>query len=75
MANEYELSQKQKMLGMALFARHVSREKAAAILMVLEDDSQVDDLSWYMGQNPEASEDELLSVAYQLVKEAHENNG
>lgn len=75
MDKQYELSQKQKMLGMALFARQVSREKTAAILMVLENDSQIDDLSWYIGQNPEADEDELLSVAYQLVKEAHENNG
>ncbi len=60
---------------MALYARQVSRENTAAILYVLENDGQVDDLSWYMGQHPEAGGDELLAVAYQLVKEAHENNG
>ena len=61
------------MLGMALFARNVGKQTIAAIMMVLEDDGQVDDMTWYMGQNPQAAEEELLAVAYQIVKEAHDN--
>ncbi len=60
------------MLGFALKARGVSRNNCFTILMALEDDDQVDDLTWYMGEHPEASEEELVAVAYQLVKDAHE---
>ncbi len=70
--NKYELSQKQKALGFALYAKRVSREGMATIMMVLEDDEQVDDMTWYIGQNPSATEEELIAVAYQIVKEAHE---
>ncbi len=69
---QYQLSQKQKMLAAALYARHVSKENAVAILMVLENDDQVDDLTWFMGQNPEATQQQLVAVAYQIVKDAHE---
>lgn len=69
---EYQLSPKQKMLGMALFARQVSKQGIMTILMVLENEEQVDDMSWYVGANPDAKEQELIAVAYQLVKEAHE---
>lgn len=68
---KYELSQKQKMLGVALYARKASRQTTAAIMMVLENDEQIDDMTWYMGENPQAGEEELLAVAYQIVKEAH----
>lgn len=70
--NSSQLSQKQTMLAFALKAKGVGRHNCFTILMVLENDDQVDDLIWYMGQNPAASEEELVAVAYQLVKDAHE---
>lgn len=69
----YELSQKQKALGFALFAKKISKQGMASIMMVLENDAQIDDMTWYIGQNPNATEEELIAVAYQIVKEAHEN--
>ena len=69
----YELSQKQKALGFALFAKKISKQGMASIMMVLENDEQIDDMTWYIGQNPNATEEELIAVAYQIVKEAHEN--
>lgn len=69
---KYELSQKQKALGFALYAKRVSKQGMASIMMVLEDDGQIDDMTWYIGQNPQATEEELIAVAYQIVKEAHE---
>lgn len=71
---KYQLSQKQKMLGAALFARNVSREAMISIMMVLENDDQVDDMTWFMGQNPEADENQLVAVAYQIVKDANGGN-
>lgn len=65
-----ELTQKQKMLAVALFTRRVRRENTAAILMVLKTDDEIDDLTWYMGQHPQAMDEELVAVAYQLAKEA-----
>lgn len=69
---KYTISQKQKMLGAALYARRVSRENAVAILMALEDDDQVDDMTWYMGQNPQDTQEQLVAVAYQIAKDARE---
>lgn len=69
--NEYELSQKQKALGFALYAKQVSKQTMATVMMVLEDDEQIDDMTWYIGQNPDATEEQLIAVAYQIVKEAH----
>ena len=46
-----ELTQKQKMLAVALFTRRIRRENTAAILMVLKTDDEIDDLTWYMGQH------------------------
>ncbi|MGN0808092.1 MAG: hypothetical protein ACI4MN_06585 [Candidatus Coproplasma sp.] len=71
---KYQLSQKQKMLGAALFARQVSRDAMLSIIMVLEDDEQIDDMTWFMGQNPNADENQLVAVAYQIVKDAHGGN-
>ena len=68
----YQLSLKQKMLGAALFARHVSKDAMLSIIMVLENDEQVDDMTWFMGQNPDADENQLVAVAYQIVKDARE---
>ncbi len=65
-----ELTQKQKMLAVALFTRRIRRENTAAILMVLKTDDEIDDLTWYMGQHPQAMDEELVAVAYQLAKEA-----
>ena len=75
--NASKITQKQTMLAFALKARGVNRDNCYTILMALDDDEQVDDLVWYMGENPNASEEELVAVAYQLVKEAQEgkNNG
>lgn len=71
--NGYQLSERQKMLGIALFARKVSRAVMTQIMMVLETDDQIDDMTWYMSENPKADEKELVAVAYQIVKEAHDN--
>ena len=65
-----ELTQKQKMLAVALFTRRIRRENTAAILMVLKTDDEIDDLTWYMGQHPQAMDEELVAVAYQRAKEA-----
>lgn len=65
-----ELTQKQKMLAVALFTRKIRKENTAAILMVLNTDDEIDDLTWYMGQHPQAMDEELVAVAYQLAKEA-----
>lgn len=65
-----ELTQKQKMLAVALFTRKIRKENTAAILMVLHTDDEIDDLAWYMGQHPQAMDEELVTVAYQLAKEA-----
>lgn len=65
-----ELTQKQKMLVVALFTRKIRKENTAAILMVLNTDDEIDDLTWYMGQHPQAMDEELVAVAYQLAKEA-----
>ncbi len=70
-----ELTQKQKMLAVALFTRKIRKENTAAILMVLGSDDEIDDLVWYMGQHPQAMDEELVAVAYQLAKEAREKNG
>lgn len=59
------------MLAMALYTRHCSKQATVTIMMVLENDDQIDDLTWYMGEHPQAGEEELISVAYQLVKEAN----
>ena len=72
MSDNYEISQKQKALGFALYAKNVSKQTMATVMMVLENDEQVDDMTWYIGQNPNATEEELIAVAYQIVKEAHE---
>lgn len=69
---EYQLSEKQRILGMSLYARRAKKESIATIMMVLEDDEQIDDMTWFIGQNPQASEEQLIAVAYQIVKEAHE---
>ncbi|MGN0824429.1 MAG: hypothetical protein ACI4MB_05105 [Candidatus Coproplasma sp.] len=71
---KYQLSQKQKMLGAALFARRVSRDAMVSIMMVLENDEQIDDMTWYMGQNPNVDENQLVAVAYQIVKDANQGN-
>ena len=65
-----ELTQKQKMLAVALFTRKIRKENTAAILMVLNSDDEIDDLTWYMGQHPQAMDEELVAVASQLAKEA-----
>lgn len=66
-----ELTQKQKMLGAALYARRCAKQTTLTIMMVLENDDMIDDLTWYMSEHPKASDDELIAVAYQLVKDAH----
>lgn len=72
MSGEYKISQKQKVLAAALYARGVKRENTVAVLMALEDDEQVDDMIWYMGQHVSAKDEELVSVAYQIAKDAKE---
>ncbi len=66
-----ELTQKQKMLGAALYARGCTKQTTFTIMMVLENDDQIDDMTWYMGEHPQANDEELIAVAYQLVKDAN----
>lgn len=73
MSEKYQLSDKQKMLGVALYTRHVKKENVLSIMMLLENEDQIDDFTWYMGQNPTAMDEELVSVAYQIVKDSQEN--
>lgn len=66
-----ELTQKQKMLGVALYARYCAKQTTATIMLVLQNDDQIDDMTWYMSEHPEATDEELIAVAYQLVKDGH----
>lgn len=67
-----ELNDKQKMLGFALKNRGVSRDGAVTILYLLDTDDELEDMSWFMGQNPNATENQLVAVAYQLDKESRQ---
>lgn len=70
-----ELSEKMKMLGTSLYLKKFSKQAMASIMLTLENDEQVDDMVWYMGQHPQAGEEELLAVAFQLVKDARDSSG
>lgn len=67
-----ELSPKKKMLGFALKGRGVGRDATLNILLLLDLDDELDDMSWFMGQHPEATEEQLVAVALQLDKESRE---
>lgn len=67
-----ELNEKQKMLGFALKNKSVSKDAILNILYLLDTDDELEDMSWYMGQNPDATELQLVAVAYQLDKESRE---
>ncbi|MGN0814159.1 MAG: hypothetical protein ACI4MH_02885 [Candidatus Coproplasma sp.] len=67
-----ELNDKQKMLGFALKQRGVGREAMLNILYLLDTDDELEDMSWFMGQNPNATEEQLVAVAFQLDKESRE---
>lgn len=68
-----ELREKQKMLGVALYMHHAKKQTTMEIMMLLETDDEIDDMTWYMGQHPKASDEELIAVARQLAKEAAES--
>lgn len=67
-----ELSDKAKMLGFALHARGVSKQNVFVILMKLELDDEFDDMMWFMSENPDAPQEQLVAVALQLDKESRE---
>ena len=67
-----ELSNKAKMLGFALHARGVSKENVFAILMTLGLDDEFEDMMWFMNENPQAPQEQLVAVALQLDKESRE---
>lgn len=67
-----ELTEKQKMLGVALYMHHVRKETAAYIMMLLDEEDDIDDMNWYIGQHKQASDEELIAVALQLDKERKE---
>lgn len=71
---EYKLSLKQKMLGIELYRRQAQKQTIAAIMTVLEGDEQIEDMMWFMEENPQATEEKLIAVAYQLAKEANDND-
>ncbi len=66
------LTDKEKMLGFALHARGLSKEYTLAILMLLNLEDEIDDMVWFMGENPKATQEQLLAVALQLDKESRE---
>lgn len=66
------LSEKAKMLGFALHTRKVTKQTTLKIIMLLDLDDELEDMMWFMGQNPSASEKMLLAVAMQLDKESRE---
>lgn len=66
------LTDKEKKLGVALRDRGVSKDAMIEILMHLTLDDELDDMEWFLGENPNADEDILLRVAYQLDKESRE---
>ncbi len=67
-----ELSNKAKMLGFALHSRGVSKENVFMILMTLGLDDEFDDMMWFMNENPNAPQEQLVAVALQLDKESRE---
>lgn len=67
-----ELSNKAKMLGFALHARGVSKENVFMILMTLGLDDEFDDMMWFMNENPNAPQEQLVAVSLQLDKESRE---
>lgn len=66
------LTDKSKMLGFALHARGVTKKTTLSIIMLLDLDDEIEDMMWFMGENPSASEKMLLAVAMQLDKESRE---
>ncbi len=66
------LSEKAKMLGFGLQARGVSKQNALTILLLLTLEDEIDDMVWFMGENPKADERTLLAVALQLDKESRD---
>jgi len=67
---KYQLSKKEKMLAAALYARQLKPENVVAVLMALQSDDDVDDMVWYLGQHPNAMDEELVAVAYQIAKDS-----
>jgi hypothetical protein len=68
-----ELSQKHKMLAAALYMHKAKKETAIYIMMLLDREQDIDDMTWYMSEHPNASDDELIAVARQLDKEYKES--
>ena len=66
------LTEKEKMLGFALYARGVRRDVVVEILMLLTLEDELDDMAWFLGENPKADDAMLLKVALQLDKESRE---
>ncbi len=66
------LTEKEKMLGFALHARGVRRDVVVEILMLLTLEDELDDMVWFLGENPKADDAMLLKVALQLDKESRE---
>lgn len=66
------LTDKEKKLGLALRDHGASKDAMIEILMHLTLDDELDDMAWFLGENPNADEDMLLRVAYQLDKESRE---
>jgi hypothetical protein len=67
------LTEREKMLGVALYMHKVKKETTIEIMMLLDTDDDIDDMTWYMGQHPNATDEELLAVANQLVKDRKGN--
>ena len=66
------LTDKEKMLGFALHARGVRKDVAVEILMLLTLEDELDDMAWFLNENPKAGDAMLLKVALQLDKESRE---
>ena len=75
MADEYRLSEQEMVLGMVLAKKKLSKKACVQIIMTLNGDDQVADMIWYIDEHPDAGEEELIAVAYQIAKDGEEDDG
>lgn len=75
MADDYKLSEQEMILGIILAKKKLSKQACVQIMMTLDGDDQVADMNWYLDEHPDAGEEELIAVAYQIAKDGEEDDG
>lgn len=75
MADDYQLSEQEMILGVILAKKKLSKQACLQIIMTLNGDDQVADMIWYIDERPTAGEEELIAVAYQIAKDGEEDDG